>query len=166
MDYKNVILGAVVSAIVSTIVALMIVLSVGGASGNDSFTGTSHAYNSEVAVRSLTLATSTDADASNGSNDTISGLFEGSCNLSQTTAGSHAATTSKEYYCAATGARSGDTVLIAMPSGAAYLYGGFDAVASYATSSNFIAVQLANNTGTATTSAAQATTSVRYFIVR
>lgn len=167
MDNKNIILGAVIGAVVSVVAILAVALFLGiGGSNGPLAGGSGRAYNSDTAVRSLTLATSTEADASNGTNDTINGLIEGSCNISQTTPGSHAATTTKEYYCAATGARSGDTVLIALPSGAGYLFGGFDAVASYATSSNFIAMQIANNTGAATSSAAQATTSVRYLIVR
>ena len=100
-------------------------------------------------------------------------VSEGTCNLSQSSAGSHAATSSKEYFCAVTGVQSGDSVFVSLPPGAgAYTsgsnsgFGGFLVNSAYATTSDAIGVQLYNGTGAATTSATQATTSVHYFITR
>ena len=172
MNIVNHIIGAVVSAVV----ALTVVFIAGPIAndGSPAVGGSGRAYNTDVAVRSLTLATSTDADASNGSNDSIGFISEGTCNLSQSTAGSHAATTSKEYFCAYTGARSGDTIIVALPpgagaysSGAASALGGFVTNGNgYATTSNRVAVNLVNLTGIATSSFPQATTTAHILIVR
>ena len=98
-------------------------------------------------------------------------IATGSCNLSQSSAGSHGATTSKEYFCAVTGVSAGDTVVVSLPAGAgsnpngaSSLFGGFSLNGTYATTSDVIAVQLLNNTGAATSSFIQATTSVIYSI--
>ena len=96
-------------------------------------------------------------------------IAQGSCNLSQSTAGSHAATTSKEYFCAVTGVTAGDKVVFSLPAGAGSnpngagsALGGFVKNGEYATTTDVIAIQLVNLTGGATTSATQATTSVMY----
>lgn len=106
---------------------------------------------------------------SNGSRYDL--IATGTCNLSQSVNGSHAATTSKEYFCAATGAAAGDVVQIALPAGAGNnpngagsLAGGFTVNGSYSTTTDVIAVQLLNVTGVATSSFVQATTSVVYTI--
>lgn len=110
--------------------------------------------------------------ASLGTNPTnLKLILTGTCNLSQSVAGSHAATTSKEYFCAVTGVPAGSLVSVdlapgsgAYTSGASSLYGGFIAGAAYATTSNVIGVQIDNFTGAATSSFPQATTSAEYFI--
>jgi hypothetical protein len=98
-------------------------------------------------------------------------ILAGTCNLSQSVAGSHAATTTKEYFCAVPGVSANDLVLVDLPAGAGLnpngassLAGGFVAIAAYATTSNVIAVQLDNFTGVATSSFPQATTSVEYYV--
>lgn len=103
---------------------------------------------------------------------TVTDIITGTCNLSQNSAGSHAATTSMEYYCAVTGVTSGDQVFVSLPQGAgAYAaggsspFGGFTVNTAFATTSNVIGVSVYNGTGAATTSAAQATTSVQYLIL-
>lgn len=100
-------------------------------------------------------------------------IKQGTCNLSQSSAGSHAASSSKEYFCAVSGVVSGDKVKVdlaagagAYSSGAQSLFGGFVVNSAYATTSNVIGVSIANLTGAATSSAAQATTSAEYFIYR
>lgn len=101
-----------------------------------------------------------------GSDQTF--FAEGSCNLTQTVVGSHAATTTKEFYCPVTGAASGDTVHVALPRAAGIASGaaGFIPVASYATATDMIGVAIYNGSGSASSSYAQATTSVRYTIYR
>lgn len=165
-------MGAVASAILSLVVVFGVSYLTTG--GSPTVGKASRAFDVDMQVLSLQLATSSDAVSRDGSNWKITGMAEGSCNLSQSVAGSHAATTSKEYFCAFTGARSGDTVLVSLPVGAgnnpngpSSALGGFAVNGlGYATTSDRIAVQLVNNTGTATSSFAQATTSVRVFIVR
>lgn len=100
-------------------------------------------------------------------------FISGSCNASQKTPGSLSATTTGEFYCAVTGAASGDKVFVSLPIGAGPNsagagsggQGGFIAAASYATSSNFIGFDIYNGTGAATSSFAQATTTVTYWVV-
>lgn len=105
---------------------------------------------------------------SNNGSVTLGTGNDTTCNLSQSTAGSHAATTSKEYFCAVTGVVAGDTVYVRLPaaagaysSGASSLYGGFVVGTAFATTSGRIGVLINNFTGAATTSAAQATTSAK-----
>lgn len=103
-----------------------------------------------------------------GTNGTRLGpVISTTCNLSQSTAGSHAATTSKEYFCAVSGVSAGDTVIVGLPAaagastgGISSIFGGFSVNGlGYATTSGTIGVQIMNNTGAATSSFAQATTS-------
>lgn len=163
----------IIGAVVSAIVALVIVFMFGNTGGSSSLGAASRAYDVDVSFKSLTLATSSAAASRDGSNATINWMSEGSCNLSQSTAGSHAATTSKEYFCAYTGARAGDTVIAELPpgagaytSGASSIFGGFVINSAYATTSNVIGLTMMNNTGAATSSFAQATTTVRLHILR
>lgn len=100
-------------------------------------------------------------------------IKNGTCNLSQSSAGSHAASSSKEYFCAVTGVLAGDLVTVDLPAGAgAYtsgaqsIFGGFTVNSAYATTSGRIGVSVLNNTGAATSSAPQATTSAQYTISR
>jgi len=170
-DMKQTIIGAVVSAIVSLCVVFVFM----GMGASDISVGkASRAFDVDMQILSMQFATSSDAITRDGSNWKISGMAEGTCNLSQSTAGSHAATSSKEYFCAFTGARSGDTVIVGLPAGAgAYTsgaqspLGGFITNGNgYATTSNVIGVNIVNLTGTATSSFIQATTTVRILIVR
>lgn len=95
------------------------------------------------------------------------------CNLSQSSAGSHAATTSKEYLCAVTGVASGDLVWAVLPAGggdratgnAESYGGGFLVNSAFATTSGYVGVSIYNATGGATSSIAQATTSVEIFYI-
>lgn len=96
----------------------------------------------------------------------------GTCNLTQSIAGSFAATTTQQFYCSVTGVSAGDLVIADLPvgagvnsSGAGSLSGGFGVTAAYATTSNFIGVTLANFTGAATSSFPQATTTVEYRVL-
>lgn len=96
----------------------------------------------------------------------------GTCNPTQYSPGSFAATTTSQFFCAVTGVNSGDKVFISLPIGAgantngsASVYMGF-AAWGYATSSNQIGITYANWTGAATTTFPQATTSVQYHVIR
>lgn len=93
----------------------------------------------------------------------------GTCNLSQSAAGSHAATTSKELFCAVTGVQANDTVIVDLPRTAGFAGGlpaGFVVNTAYATTTDVIAVSVVNLTGAASSSYAQATTSASYLIFR
>lgn len=94
---------------------------------------------------------------------------KGTCNLTQSVVGSHAATTSKAFHCAVTGAKASDTVNIILPSGAGIggsPLAGFVVNTSFATATDMIGASIANLSGAATTSYTQATTSVTYLIYR
>lgn len=172
----NNLLNHVIGAVVSAIVALVVVFSgahfIPGIASN-SVGGSGRAYDVDASYKSITLAASSTGAVRDGSNWTINGIGEGTCNLSQANPGSHVATSSMEYYCAFTGARSGDTVIVTLPpgsgpnvGGAGSIFGGFVVGSAYATTSNRIGVQIINNTGTATSSFAQATTTAHVLIVR
>lgn len=108
-----------------------------------------------------------------GTNGTAHSKFiSGTCNATQSTVGSHAATSSKELFCAVTGVTSGDKVFVSLPPGAgAYssaggsLLGGFTVNAAYATTTGVIGFSVLNSVGAATSSYAQATTSVQYWVI-
>lgn len=97
-----------------------------------------------------------------GANGTRLGpIISTTCNLSQSSPGSHAATSTKEYFCAVTGVATGDNVNVILPiGGVAGSYGGFEVATSYATTTGMVGVQLFNFTGAATSSFPFATTSV------
>lgn len=102
----------------------------------------------------------------------VTKLLNGTCNASQSTAASHAATTSKEFICAVADVTAGDRVFVSLPAGAGdyssgseSLAGGFILNAAYATTSGYIGFSIYNGTGAATSSYAQATTSVQYLVL-
>lgn len=101
-----------------------------------------------------------------GTNGTRVGpIISTTCNLIQSSAGSHAATTTKEYFCAITGVSASDYVSAVLPQGAyAASYGGFGIAGAYATTTGFVGVQVINLTGTATSSFPLATTSVQVYV--
>lgn len=109
-----------------------------------------------------------------GANGTqLTQVLKGTCNPTQITPGSFAATSTSQFYCPVSGVTAGDLVLAVPPpgvgtyaSGAGSLYTGFEIIASYATTTNAIGFTYANNTGAATTTFPQATTSVGYVIIR
>lgn len=98
-------------------------------------------------------------------------ITSGTCTL-QNYAGSFTATTSLNHNCPATGVQAGDKVFVSLPINLAlgvvtqagnsiYVQG-----AAASTTAGNITVTLFNNTGTATTSYSQATTSVTWYAVR
>lgn len=96
----------------------------------------------------------------------VQAMLQGSCNPTFN-GSSLAATTTGQFFCSVTGVASGDKVFISLPSGAAQVLGGINAVGNgYATTTGVIAFDLVNLTGTATTSFPQATTTVKYWVVR
>ena len=83
-----------------------------------------------------------------------------------------AASSTAQFVCPVTGVASGDSVSVELPvgagtnaRGAGSLSMGFSVVAAYATSSNQIGFTLANFTGAATSSFAQATTGIAYTVI-
>lgn len=99
----------------------------------------------------------------------INKVLEGTCNAIQKTIGSHAATSSAQYYCAVTGAAAGDRVFVTMPvgaganaDGAGSVYGGFVLGNANATSTGWIQFDIVNLTGMASSSFPQASTSIAY----
>jgi hypothetical protein len=141
--------------------------------GNGIYAGLSQQFgiDSDGDVTTSGTVTSTGTIALGSSGTAHSKFISGTCNATQKSPGSHAATTSMQYYCAVTGAASGDKVFVSLPvgaganaDGAASLFGGFTVVSANATSSNFIQFAIFNGTGAASTSFAQATTSVAYWI--
>lgn len=94
----------------------------------------------------------------------------GTCNPTQTTAGSQAATTTSEFVCTVPGVLAGDKIVGDMPVGAANNpngpkspQGGFVLVSAYATTTGVIGFQIANLTGAASSSFPQATTTIEFF---
>lgn len=168
-----------VLAVVAVVIAITVPFFLGGsntfgATGTRFPNGLSTDSTSPSAGQMRTTTLLTTSTATIGSSGTaLSQVLSGSCNLLQSQAGSHAATTSKEYFCAVTGVTAGDTVIVSLPvgagenlNGAGSIYGGFAVGSAYATSSNRIAVGLVNRTGAATSSFPQATTSAEYLIIR
>jgi hypothetical protein len=102
----------------------------------------------------------------------LTDVVSGTCNATFSGT-SLAASSTGQFLCAVTGAVSGDKVFIELPAGAganaqgaASLYGGFTVAGAYATTTDVIGFNILNNTGAATTSFRQATTSVQYWIIR
>lgn len=100
----------------------------------------------------------------------LSEVLKGTCNITGPTL---AATSTAQYFCTVTGVKAGDNVFADLPvgagannAGAGSLSGGFNIVAAYATTTNRIGITISNLTGAATSSFAQATTSVEYFVIR
>jgi hypothetical protein len=82
-----------------------------------------------------------------------------------------AASSSGQFFCTVTGARSGDNIRVTLPvgaganaQGAGSIYGGFVLSGAYATTSDVIGLNITNFTGAATSSFIQATTTVQYEI--
>ena len=169
---KNIFIAAVVALVVSLGLGAMVVASVHSEVAEATKAVSADQSNvgglSERDVQAVSLKV---GDVRFASKFTL--VKQGTCNLSQSTAGSHAATTSKEYFCAVTGAAANDLVTVDLPpgagaytSGASSIFGGFTVNSAYATTSNRIGVSIMNNTGAATSSAAQATTTAQYSIFR
>jgi hypothetical protein len=102
----------------------------------------------------------------------IDDALHGTCNASFSGT-SLAASSSGQFFCSVTGARSGDRVFVMLPAGAGAHaqgagspLGGFAASTGYATTSDRIGFNIVNMTGAATTSFRQATTSVQYWVLR
>lgn len=100
----------------------------------------------------------------------VSKIMVGTCNVSFD-GSSFAASTSGQFICPVSGVVAGDNVSIELPvgagknaNGAGSIGIGFAVVATDATSSNQIGVTIANLTGAATSSFAQATTGLSYTI--
>lgn len=102
----------------------------------------------------------------------LSNIVAGTCTATFSSA-SLAATSSGQFFCTATGVRASDKVLVQLPAGASAnaqgagsIYGGFVTSGAYATTSNRIGFNITNLTGAATTSFAQATTGIQFFVFR
>lgn len=101
----------------------------------------------------------------------IAKILVGTCNA-QTSTAPFAATSTSQFVCTAIGARAGDLVTATLPVGAGANsngpgapYAGFDTISAYATTSDQIGFTIANLTGAATSSYAQATTGVEYMVM-
>lgn len=86
---------------------------------------------------------------------------------------SFAASTTGVFACAAPGVNAGDSIVGDLPqgagvnpSGAGSIGGGFVLVGAYSTTTGIVAFTIQNDTGAATSSFAQATTSFEYFTWR
>lgn len=131
-----------------------------------------------------TSPTTTGALVVGGGTNTM-GLRWGTCNLTTGKSGvgdgggplAWGASTTLMHFCAATGVQSGDPIWITLPSSSGQLasssplagpnnYGGIFFVGAQATTSGSIGVLLANWTGVATSSYAQATTAVKWINFR
>lgn len=98
----------------------------------------------------------------------VSKMLRGTCNVTQNVPGSFVASSTALFFCTVTGVASGDNVFVSLPVGAgtpASQGQGFHVVSAFATTSNQIGMILSNDIGAATSSFAQATTSVAYWIV-
>lgn len=96
----------------------------------------------------------------------IQGLFSGTCTATFSGT-SLAATSTGQFFCPVTGVLSGDKVHVTLGAGARSGAGAWlTAVDGYATTTGFIGFDIANWTGAATTSFAQATTAVQYWVAR
>lgn len=162
------------------IIAITLVVIVGGGVfwlvGNQSEDGSFNlgGVTNYDAVETAVLAVGSgcDNEGSTCVGTTHTKFLSGTCNASQKVAGSHAATTSMQFYCAVSNVTSGDKVFVTLPvgaglnnDGAGSLAGGFELASAYATSTGFIGFTVLNMTGAATSSYPQATTSVAYWVV-
>ena len=148
--------------IISVIVGFALLL-VGAASGKTLYSGNTIESIPKLFVNGFTVGDQgtalTDVVAS-----TCTATFSGT---------SLAASSSGQFFCSMAGARSGDRVHVMLPAGAganaqgaASLYGGFVVTSAYATTTDVVGFNIANLTGAATTSFAQATTGVQVWINR
>lgn len=99
-----------------------------------------------------------------GTNGTeLTKFITGTCNAA-TTEGALEASSTDDYTCTVTGAASGDKVFVSLPQNGTVITGGF-IVDHVVASTNTITFGITNLTGAATTSFAQATTSVQYWVI-
>lgn len=97
----------------------------------------------------------------------VNKILQGTCNISQMSPGSFAASTTAVFFCAVTGIVANDFSDVTLPSGAgtpATPGEGFHVVSAFATTTNILAITLSNDSGAATSSFRQATTAISYFI--
>lgn len=131
-------------------------------------------YYSALPIQTTSTVTAADFTVgTNGSN--VSFIKTGTCNANiSTTTTAFAATSTAQFICqSVTGVTSGDKIFVTLPVGAGVNplgagspFGGFDASAGYATTTGQFGFTMYNGTGIATSSFAQATTGVQYFITR
>lgn len=149
------------------LVAVAIIAIVGFVflSGGEKLAGVTN-YDS-IETEGLALGDGCDNEGTTCVGTTHTKFLSGTCNLTQSTVGSFAASSSLEHFCAVSNVASGDKVFVVLPRAAGTGSGsiGLVPLTSYATTSGAIGVVLANFVGVATTSYAQATTSVTYWIV-
>lgn len=119
------------------------------------FSGITHLSGLEVGTDGFAVGTS--------SPTTITKILAGTCNLS-TSQGALEATSTDDFYCAAPGVNPGDVIFVQLPRAGATTGGGFVTEYAVATATDMIGVGIFNATGAATSSFAQATTSVNYFV--
>lgn len=97
---------------------------------------------------------------------TMSSLITGTCTAAFNGT-SLAATSTGQFLCSVTGVAAGDKVFVSLPAAARDGSAAwFDVVDTYATTTGRIGFDIANWTGVATTSFAQATTGIQYWVVR
>jgi hypothetical protein len=159
-----------IALVIATLAFVVAGVAIFFGSGGTSFSGITE-YQKKSFSEGFFAGSNRQTEVDRNGRVTLGAYAEGTCNLSQSTPGSHAATSSMEYFCAVTGVEASDTVVVMLPpgagaytSGAQSLYGGFAVNSAYATTSNRIGVLVVNLTGGATSSAAQATTSAHYLI--
>lgn len=106
------------------------------------------------------------------STSTLNAIYKGTCNA-RTSSVSFAASTTQQFICPAVGVRSGDKVFATLPigagansRGAGSTFGGFGLVSAYATTTDVVGFTIANNTGAATSSYPQATSSINFLVIR
>ncbi len=102
----------------------------------------------------------------------ITQVISSTCNATSAARATVAATTSAAFFCAVTGAASGDRVFVSLPAGAGINpsgsgtpWGGFVIGSGYASTSDYIGFNIMNLTGVATSSFTQATTSIQYLVI-
>lgn len=159
-----------VVALVAIVLLVLIGLNSGGS--NTNILGGTTNYDA-VEAASLGIGSGCADEMSTCTGTLVTQILEGTCNPTQNAAGSHAASSSMEYFCAVTGVESGDRIFISLPagaganaSGAGSIYGGFLVNGAFATTSDKIGMSIYNATGAATSSFPQATTSVMYRVTR
>ena len=168
-------------SIIIAALALVVAISVaifGGSSGSNLLAGVSN-YDS-LEAEGLAIGDGCDNEQDSCTGTTFTQILSGSCNASFShddktleSTGSMEATTTGRFFCTATGAASGDRVFVFLPIGANSAAdgnddqaNGFAIVNAYATTTNRIGFDMFNFTGAATSSFTQATTSVKYLILR
>jgi hypothetical protein len=136
---------------------------VGAASGAAHYQKESFLQGLAAGVRDQFSISNTGAVTIGSSGTSVANFLYGTCNLTQMVAGSQNASSTATFFCSATGVLASDKIEVDLPSGAGATYGGFIATNAYATTTGILAVTIANFSGIATSSFAQATTSIEYF---